>query len=279
MSQALLQNVSREILDRAEEAAVPPPQLGRLVDDFFVERLKQEELNHSAENARLYEGMSGVLKTELLPLYTEYLATVERIRERKSRRRPWQFVLGTVVTLEILGAFITRGRSLAPQALVMSGIFNGLLGLLIYTATQYVDDRQIAAARRRLEKAILNLGRKLQTDIEYDERRGILEGDLLHAEAVEVLSAYATADDFWRDYRRAREADPTTPAALQRLQLPAFDRFLKNHAEGQMSSVARQDRFNRLFLAAHELFVTRDREGYALRHLSPHTPDPKASIP
>lgn len=272
MSQLLLQNVSREILDRAEESVVPAQQLGRLVDNYFVERLKQEELNHSAENTRLYDGMRGLLKAELLPLYTEYLATVERIRERKGRRRLWNYVLGTMVVLEIVTAIFTRGRSLAPQSLVVSGILNGLLGLLIYTATQYLDDQQIATARRRLEKSILHLGRKLQTDIEYDERRGILEGDLLQAEAMEVLSTYAIPDDFWRDYQRAREADPTTPAALQRLQLPAFERFLKDHAEGQMSSVARLDRFNRLFLAAHESFIGRDRENYALHHLRQHAP-------
>ena len=31
--------------------------------------------------------------------------------------------------------------------------------------------------------------------------------------------------------------------------------------------VARQHRFNRLFLEAHEVFISRDRENYVLNHL------------
>ncbi|MBK9139416.1 MAG: hypothetical protein IPM17_11755 [Verrucomicrobia bacterium] len=279
MSQLLLQDVSREILDRAEESVVPAPQLGRLVDDYFVERLKREELDFSHENARLYDGMRQLLKTELGPLYADYLATVGQIRETKGRQRVWHYVLGTVVVLEVLAAVVTRGRSLAPQVLLMTSVVNAMLGLLIYTATQYVYDRQLARARRRLEKSILLLGRKLETDIAYDERRGLLEGDVLRAEALELLARYAEPRDFWRDYQRAREADPTSPAALARLNLPAFESFLKPHTEGTLSSVARQDRFNRLFLAAHETFLARDREGYALRHLSAAAPAAKSPIP
>ncbi len=279
MSQLLLQNVSREILDRAEESVVPAPQLGRLVDDYFVERLKREELDHTDENARLYDGMRQLLKTELSPLYAEYLATIWRIRESQGRQRVWHYVLGTVVTLEVLGAVVTRGRSLAPQVLLVSGVVNALLGLLIFAATQYVYDRQLNRARRRLEQAILHLGHKLQTDLAYDQRRGLLDGDVLRAEALELLARYPQPEDFWRDYRRARAADPTTPAALRELNLPAFESFLKPHTEGALSSVARQDRFNRLFLAAHETFLARDREGYVLRHLEPRVAANESSRP
>lgn len=279
MSQLLLQTVSREIIDRAEGSFVPAPQLGRLVDDYFVERLKQEELEHSDENARLYDGMRGLLKTELLPHYAEYLATVERIRERKGRRRLWSYVLGTVAVVEVIQAFVTRGRSLAPQALLMSGVVNAFLGLLVYAGAQYLDDRQIGRARRRLEQSILNLGQKLQTDLDYDRRRDLLDGDVLHAEALEVLARYTDPDVFWRDYRRVREADPTTTADVQRLEVPAFEPFLKHHVDGALSSVARVDRFNRLFLAAHEAFLSRDRAHYALRHLGAADSPPRTPIP
>jgi hypothetical protein len=188
-------------------------------------------------------------------------------------------VLGTVVVLEVLAAVITRGRSLAPQSLLISSLVNSFLGLLLYTAAQYFDDRQLAAARRRLERSIQNFGHKLQTDIEYDQRRGLLAGDVLQAEALEVLARYTHPKDFWTDYRRAREADPITPAAVRQLNLPAFEPFLKPHAEGQLSSVARQDRFNRLFLAAHEAFIARDREGYVPQHLSPGSSTNKSPLP
>ena len=60
----------------------------------------------------------------------------------------------------------------------------------------------------------------------------------------------------------------TLPAAVKSLNVPAFERFLKFHAEGGHSAVARQHRFNRLFIEAQEVFVSRDRENYALNHLN-----------
>jgi hypothetical protein len=264
MSQFLLQNVSREILDRAEESVVPAPQLGRLVDDYFVERLKREEMAHSDDNTRLYEGLRHLLKTDLLPFYGDYVATIERIRERQGRRRLWTFVLGTVAVIEVTAAVVTRGRSLLPQEMVLWGIVGSILGFLVYAAAQHFDDRQIVRARRRLEKSIQHLGQKLQTDLAYDQRRELFEGDVLRAEALEALAKYESPAAFWRDFRSAREADPTTTADLERLGLPGFAGFLQRHVDGHLTSVARLDRFNRLFLIAHETFVGRDRERYAL---------------
>lgn len=268
MSQTLLQDVSRDLVERAEEASVPAAQFGRLVDAYFVERLKKEELEHAPENTRLYDGLRGVIRTEVLPLYEAYLAEVGRLRERKARRRPWTFVLGTVVGMELLGVLLTRGRSLAPQLLFVSALANGLLGLLIYAATQYVDDRRIASARRRLEQALVKLGSRLATDLEYDQRRDLLEGEMLPGEVLEVVGRYSDAAGFWRDYARVRQTDPTTTADVEALGLAAFAGFLRPHVEGRLSSVARQDRFNRLFLAAHEHFIRLDRAGYVPGHLA-----------
>jgi hypothetical protein len=57
------------------------------------------------------------------------------------------------------------------------------------------------------------------------------------------------------------------PAEVKGLNAPAFARFLKFHVEGQASGVARQQRFNALFVEAHQVLISRDREKYVLNHL------------
>ena len=66
--------------------------------------------------------------------------------------------------------------------------------------------------------------------------------------------------------------DPTVPSEIRALNLPAFEKFLKFHVEGERSAVSRQHRFNRLFVEAHEIFISRDREHYVLDHLKPKPP-------
>jgi hypothetical protein len=267
MSQLHLNKISREIIQHAEEALVPEKGLPRMVDDFFLQRLKQDEMEHADVDGRLYEGLRNVVKQEVLPLYAAFRQQTARLRERRQKRKLWQFVLGTVVACEFAEMIATRGRSILPQVLIPTAILYTLIGFIIYTATQYFDDLQVMRARKRLEKSIANLEDRVRIDADYDNRRQMLDSDILRAEAVEILSHYDKPAEFWRDYRKARLADPTLPAEIVALQLPAFERFLKFHADSQFSSAARQHRFNRLFVEAHEVLVSRDREHYVIDQL------------
>jgi hypothetical protein len=172
----------------------------------------------------------------------------------------------------VLGALLTRGRSFAPQVLIPTAILESFLGFIIYAAAQYFDDLQLRHARRRLEKAISGLQAKVQTDVDYDQRRQLLDTDILRAEALEILTHYDHPEDFWRDYLKVRHADPTLPAELRALNVPTFEKFLKFHVTGQHSAIARQHRFNRLFVEAHEAFISRDRDHYATNHLKSRQP-------
>jgi len=272
MSQLQLNKVSKEIIKHAEEALVPEKGLPKVVDDYFIQRLKQDEMQHAQVDPRLYEGLRKMVQAEVVPLYEQFRVETWRVRERRQKRKVWQFVLGTVGTCEILEAVLTRGRSVAPQILIPSAILYSLIGFIIYTATQYVDDLYLARARKRLEKSIEGLEEKVQTDIDYDSRRQLLDTDVLRAEAMEILTRYERPEDFWRDYFKVRKADPTVPSELKALNVPAFEKFLKFHVDGQQSEVARQQRYNRLFIEAHEVFVSRDRQNYVLNHLK----DPSA---
>jgi hypothetical protein len=267
MSQLQLNRISQEIIDHTEKAVVPDKGLSKVVDDYFIQRLKQEEMQHAEVDTRLYEGLRRVVQAEGLPLFEQYRQETARCRDRRQKRKLWQYVLGTVGIIELLGAVLTRGRSLAPQVLIPTVIVEAFIGFILYTAAQYLDDLYLARARKRLEKALELLEAKVQTDADYDNRRELMDNDMLRGEALEVLTQYEKPADFWRDYQKVRTADPTAPSELAKLGLPAFDRFLKFHVDGRTSTVARQHRFNRLFIEAHEIFVSRDRDHYVENHL------------
>ena len=267
MSQLQLQRVSKEIIDRAERGLVPSQSLPKVVDDYFVQRMKQDEMEHAQVDSRLYDQFRKVVQSEVLPLYERFRLETRRLVESKQRRKVWQYVLGTIAFFEVLEAALSRGRSIAPQVLIPTAILYSLIGFIVYSAAQYIDDLRLARARNRLEKSLENLDLKAQTDAEYDNRRQLMDADVLRAEALEILTHYDSPQDFWRDYQKVRSADPTNPTELQKLHVPAFGPFLKFHLEGHYSDVAREHRFNRLFLEAQEVFISRDRENYVLNHL------------
>jgi hypothetical protein len=267
MSQLQLNRVSKEIIDYAEKTMVPDRGLSKAVDDYFVQRLKEDEMQHADVDPRIYDGMRRVVQAEVLPLYEQFRRETERVRERRQKRKLWQYVLGTVGFIEVLQLVLTRGRSLAPQVLIPTVILNTFVGFILYAAAQYLDDLLLGRARRRLEHALEGLENRVETDLAYDHRRELMDNEVLRAEALEILTHYLEPESFWRDYYRAREADPTLPAEVRSLELPAFEKFLGLHAQGQTSTVARQHRFNRLFMEAHEVFLARDREGYVSKLL------------
>ena len=221
-------------------------------------------------DSRLYDGLRNMVKTEVLPLYEQFRHETARVRQRRDKRKLWQYVLGTVAGFEILEAVLTHGRSILPQVLIPTSIFYAFIGFIIFTAAQYVDDLYLARARKRLEKSLEGIEQRVQTDIDYDQRRELMDAEVLHAEALEIFAAYERPENFWRDYLRIREMDPTTPGEVRSLKAPAFERFLRFHVEGQHSAAARQQRFNRLFIEAQEMFISRDRDHYVLNHLKDH---------
>jgi len=269
MSQLQFKKVSKEIIQRAEDSFLPEKGLPQVVDDYFIQQLKENEMHHADVDPRLYEGLRQMVKQAVVPLYERYRLETEHVRERRQKRKIWPFVLGTVGVCEFLEVLLTKGRAIAPQVLIPSAILYSFIGFIIYTASQYVDDLHLARARRRLERSIEGLETQVVTDTQYDQRRELVDADVLRAEAVEILARYDRPEDFWRDYIRVREADPTVPAELRMLNVPAFERFLRFHIAGHCSEVARQQRFNRLFSEAQEVFVSRDRSGYVLGHLKP----------
>src|SRR5262245_16407846 len=107
MSQLQLKKITKDIIDHAEEAMVPQQGLGKMVDDYFIQQLKQDEMEHAQVDSRLYEGLRATVKAEVLPLYEQYRLDTARIRERKQDRKLWRYVLGTVAAIEGIEAILT----------------------------------------------------------------------------------------------------------------------------------------------------------------------------
>jgi len=233
MSQLQLNRISKEIIDHDEKGMIPSSRLQKAVDDFFIQQLKQDEMRHAEVDSRLYEGLRKMVKAEVVPLYEQYRIETAAARDRKQKRKIWQYVLGTIAVLELFEIVLTRGRSVAPQVLIPTAILYSFLGFVVYAAAQYFDDLQLTRARKRLEHSLEGLERSVQIDADYDNRRLLTDADVLRAEALEILAYYDRPEDFWRDYTKVRQADPTVPGELQALHVPAFEKFLKYHLGGQ----------------------------------------------
>src|SRR5262245_53423020 len=97
MNHLELGRVSKEIIQHAEDSSTPGQTLPKVVDDYFVNRLKQDELEHASVDPRLYEGLRKLVKAQVLPLYEQYRLETSRIKHQKQKRKVWKFVLGTVI--------------------------------------------------------------------------------------------------------------------------------------------------------------------------------------
>jgi hypothetical protein len=213
-------------------------------------------------NPGLYEEMRVLVKREVTPLLESYLVKREKITERRQKRNLLYYVVGTIVFIELLEAVLSKGKSLAPPALIISLLVSGFIGLTVYLIVRYMDDLYLAWIRNRLATCFRGLDRRLVTDNEFDLRKRLMENDVLKGEAVEIIAQYSEPSDFWADYMKARQADPFTHEELRKLNLPAFEKFLKYHASGDVSIFSMQFRFNRLFIEANEIFISKDRQHY-----------------
>ncbi len=257
MSVPSLATLAPELFERLEATdAVDGP---RVIHDFFVERIKADEMAMNSVNPSHYCLLEELVQRDILPLYEQFAAKKNTILARQSQRALWKYVLGTVFGLEILESLLTRGRSLTPQLMIPSILMESVLGASLFYFANKLDGWRIRLARSQFFQAIEGLDKKLLVDQQYDAFKEAMGADeLVRAEAMEILSQYPKATDFWQDYRRVCQADPVYSEDRKRLGVPAFDRFLELHLKGVYNEVARQRRFHQLFLLAHQVFMDRD---------------------
>lgn len=257
MAESTLTEVAAELLDRLESSS--PLDRHRVIQDFFVTRLKQDEMALGSVKPGYYAALQAVVINEVLPLYERFRQKKEVLLARRARRGLWKFVLGTILVVEVIETILTRGRTFSPSLFIPSLILESLLGAALYYLATKKDEWEIRYARSLFFEGVRGLDQKLVVDQQYDAfKESSGSDDLALAETIEVVGQYRHPEEFWRDYLKVREADPVNRDSLHQLGLPAFSQFLNRHINGVYNEVARQRRFDLLFLHAHRLFLERD---------------------
>lgn len=257
MAESTLTEIAAELLERLETSSTRDRH--RVIQDFFVTRLKQDEMALGSVKPGYYAALQGLVIDQVLPLYDRFTQKKEAILARRTRRGLWKYVLGTIVVVEVVEFILTKGRILSPGLFIPSIILEAILGTALYYLATKKDEWEIRYARSLFFEGVKGLDQKLVVDQQYDAFKESSGSDALAlAEAVEIVSHYDRPDEFWRDYLKVRQADPMNRETQNQLGAPAFEPFLIRHINGVYNEVARQRRFDLLFCHAHQLFLERD---------------------
>lgn len=267
LTQHNVQAIYEELLGKLEQNVVTDRM--RFIDDYIATMVKRDEMTTLWTDPAFYRQLKGAIRNELLPIYDQY-SVLKQKAEQKLEKATWsRYCLWTIGICLGVEALLTEGRVLRPQLLIPAAFIDGLLGYGIWYIANFRALSELRRIKRRLLSSIQELVRKHQVSDQYEVFRTYTGGDLLNAELQQLLESYATPADFWRDYYRVRQADPTTDAELERLEVPRFKHFLQLHVEGTYSEESRLQRFNALFLLAHKSFILADPKHYTLANPAP----------
>ena len=265
IAQRTLLDVCMDLFAKLEASLITNRQ--EFIDAYFATLVKQDEMATLWTEPAYYDHLRTVIQREVLPLYDHYSAIRERVLERTEQRSWPKYCLWAIGICLGLELFFTEGRVLRPPMLLPAVVVDGLLGYGLYYLVSFRETSALKRARRNLLNSIRELDTQHDVAKRYDTFRAYTGGELLTAELELLLASYASPDEYWTDYYAVRKADPTTPAALEKLGIKRFNGFLELHVSGTYSPEARQQRFNALFLLAHKTFILNDREHYVLNQL------------
>jgi hypothetical protein len=265
ISQRTLLDVCMDLFGKLESSLITDRQA--FIDAYFVTLVKQDEMAMLWTEPAYYEHLRTVIQKEVLPIYDHYAAIRSKVRERLEQRS-WpkycMWALGICLGLEL---FLTEGRVLRPPMLLPTVAVDALIGYGLFYLVNFRETSALKTARKNLLNRIRELDTQHDVAKRYEIFRSYTGGELLTAELQSLLASYASPGEFWNDYQAVRQADPTTPADLAKLDRKRFNGFLELHVNGTYSPEARQQRFNALFLLAHKTFILNDRGNYVLDHL------------
>ena len=267
LAQRTLLDVCMALFGKLEASLVTNRQ--EFIAAYFETLVKQDEMTTLWTEPAYYEHLRNVIQKEVLPLYDHYCAIRAKVLERTEQRSWPKYCLGAIGVCLGLELIFTEGRVLRPPMLLPAVLVDGLLGYGLFYLVNFREESALRRARRNLVNSIRELDTQHEVAKRYEVFRTYTGGDLLTAELQLLLASYASPKEFWGDYYKVRQADPTTPAELEKLGSKRFSGFLELHVNGAYSPEARQQRFNALFLLAHKAFILNDRENYVLTMLPP----------
>ena len=241
----------------------------RFIDDYIATMVKREEMTTLWADPAFYRQLKAAIINDLLPIYDRYQSLRQKA-EQKIQRTTWsRYCLWTMGICLGIEALLSEGRVLRPQLLIPAAIVDGLLGCAIWYLANFTALKELRELKRRFDHSVEELVQKQEVSDNYEVFRTYTGGDLLKAELDQLLASYHEPSEFWRDYYRVRQADPTTPQQLKELGIGRFANFLELHVGGTYSAESRAQRFDALFLLAHKAFILADRKNYVLNNLAP----------
>jgi hypothetical protein len=262
-----VQGIYEDLLPRLEQNV--GGERMRFVDDYIATMVKREEMATLWADPAFYRQLKAAIVNELLPLYDRY-QNLRQKAEQKVQQTTWsRYCLWTMGICLGVEAFLSEGRVLRPQLLIPAAIVDGLLGCAIWYLANFKALKELRELKRRFDHSVEELVQKQEVSDRYEVFRTYTGGELLKAELDQLLASYHDTSEFWYDYYRVRQADPTTPQQLKELGIGRFANFLELHVGGTYSAESRAQRFDALFLLAHKAFILADRKNYVLNNLAP----------
>ncbi|MBC8549274.1 MAG: hypothetical protein H8D23_06445 [Candidatus Brocadiales bacterium] len=232
----------------------PKESIEKRTDEYFEQKSKVKEMVNGEFKDSEIELLKNRIFKDILPAYSEYRQIKDSYLEKIENRSLLKYIGFTMLGLEALEAVFLKIGVLAPPILIVSVLFEILLGGAIYRIKNLTDQGKTIAAKGYFFATIHNTQKKLYTDIEYSEYQHKKGTDQIVSEINVLLRKYDNKDNFWKDFIKIRKHDPTTQTSFEKLNTPKFGDFMLLHFDDKYNTQIRKIRYDELFKQAELYF-------------------------
>ena len=232
----------------------PKESIEKRTEEYFAQKSKEKEMEKGEFKDREFELLKNRIFKDVLPAYSEYRQIKDNYLKRIENRSLLKYIGFTMLGLEALEAFFLKTGVLAPPTIIVSVLFEILLGGAIYKLKNLKDQEKATAAKVYFFATVHNTQRNLYTDIEYGEYQHKKGTDQIISEINLLLKKYDNNEQFWDDFIKVRKHDPTTQTSFEKLNIPKFGDFMLLHFDDKYNSQIRKIRYDELFKQAELYF-------------------------
>ena len=232
----------------------PKESIEKRTEEYFAQKSKEREIEKGEFKDREFELLKNRIFKDVLPAYSEYRQIKDNYLERIEKRSLLKYIGFTMLGLEALEAFFLKEGVLAPPTIIVSVLFEILLGSAFYKLKNLKDQEKITAAKVFFFATVHNTQNSLYTDIEYSEFQNKKGSDQIISEINVLLEKYDNKEQFWDDFIKIRKYDPTTQTSFDKLNIPKFGDFVLLHFDDKYNSQIRKIRYDELFKQAELYF-------------------------
>ncbi len=232
----------------------PKESIEKRTEEYFAQESKVKEMvNGEFKDSEIALLKNRIFK-DILPAYSEYRQIKDNYLERIEKRSLLKYIGFTMLGLEALEAYFLKEGVFAPPTIIVSVLFEILLGGAIYKLKNLKDQEKTTAAKGFFFATVHNTQNSLYTDIEYREYQNKKGNDQINSEINPLLEKYDNKEQFWDDFIKIRKHDPTTQTSFDKLNIPKFGDFMLLHFDDKYNSQIRKIRYDELFKQAELYF-------------------------